>query len=55
MKILDLPDFPPVFVRLFGGTLSIVLPLYGIKNGYVGLLEVSALGKIDLVGTAGLF
>ena len=45
----------PDFARLFGGTLSIVLHFYGIKNVHVGLLEVFAFGKIDLVGTADLF
>ena len=45
----------PDFARLFGGTLSIVLPFHEIKNGYVSLLEVFAFGEIDLVGTADLF
>ena len=45
----------PDFVRLFRGTLNIVLHFSGIKNVHVGLLEVFAFGKIDLVGTADLF
>ena len=45
----------PDFARLFGGTLSIVLHISGIKYVHVGLLEVFAFGKIDLVGAADLF
>ena len=45
----------PDFARLFGGTLSIVLHFYGIKNVYVGLLDVFAFEKIDLVSAADLF
>ena len=33
----------------------IVLHFYGIKNVHVGLLEVFAFRKIDLVGTTDLF
>ena len=44
-----------ISARLFRGTLSIVLRFSGIKNVHVGLLEVFAFGKIDLVGTADLF